>query len=107
VAYDTDLDRAMAMMLAATAAQPRVLGDPAATVTLKEFGADGIELELTFWVPDPENGTDLLRSDINRAVWQAFRQAGVQVPFPQREVRMRSGDAFVGSGPAASAGSGG
>jgi small-conductance mechanosensitive channel len=88
VAYDTDIDAAMTMMLDAAAAQARVLKDPASTVTLKEFGADGIELELTFWVPDPENGTDGTRSDINRAIWTAFRAGGVKVPFPQREVRI-------------------
>jgi small-conductance mechanosensitive channel len=88
VAYDTDIDAAMKMMLDAAAAQVRVLKDPATTVTLKEFGADGIELELTFWVADPENGTDVLRSDVNRAIWSAFRAAGVRVPYPQREVRV-------------------
>jgi small-conductance mechanosensitive channel len=89
VAYDSDVDLAMRLMLAAATTQPRVLADPASTVTLKEFGADGIELELTFWVPDPDAGTDVLRSDVNRAIWTAFKEAGIQVPFPQREIRVR------------------
>jgi small-conductance mechanosensitive channel len=90
VSYDSDVDAAMAMMLAAANAQPRVLKEPQSTVTLKAFGVDGIELELTLWVADPEAGTDLLRSDVNRAIWTAFREAGVQVPFPQREVHVRT-----------------
>ena len=90
VAYETDIEEAMRLMLAATAAQSRVLATPAATCTLKEFGADGILLELTFFVPDPEAGTDVLRSDVNRAIWAAFKKAGVQVPFPQREVTVRT-----------------
>jgi small-conductance mechanosensitive channel len=88
VAYDTDVDAARQLMLDAAAAQERVLKDPATTANLKEFGADGIELELTFFVPDPEKGTDGLRSDINRAIWASFKAAGIRVPFPQREVRM-------------------
>ena len=90
VAYDTDLDDAIRLMLEAANAQQRVLADPAATATLKEFGMDGIELELTFWVADPEKGTDLLRSDVNRALWAAFNLRGIRVPLPQREVRLRA-----------------
>ena len=88
VAYDADVDLALRLMLEAAAAQERVLKDPAATATLKEFGADGIELELTFWVADPEVGTDVLRSDVNRAIWAAFRKAGIEVPRPQRVMRI-------------------
>jgi small-conductance mechanosensitive channel len=96
VAYDTDVDVARQLMLDAAAAQERVLKDPATTANLKEFGADGIELELTFFVPDPEKGTDGLRSDINRAIWTSFRAAGIRVPYPQREVRVL-GDSVPGS----------
>ena len=52
------------------------------------FGADGIDLELSFWVADPEAGTGVLRSDINRAIWREFVSAGIEVPFPQRDVRV-------------------
>jgi small-conductance mechanosensitive channel len=100
VTYDTDVDAAMKLMLDAAAAQSRVLKDPATTVTLKEFGADGIELELTFFVPDPEKGTDVLRSDINRAIWASFRARGIKVPFPQREVRVLGDSAAAGVGTA-------
>ena len=97
VAYDSDVDRAMQLMLQAAQAQPRVLATPAATVILKDFGTDGIELEATYWVPDPEAGTDGLRSDVNRAIWTAFKEAGIKVPVPQREVRIHAVDpAFRG-----------
>ena len=92
VAYDTDIDRAMEIVLAAVQEQPRVLADPAPTVILNDFGTDGIELLATYFVPDPETGTDLLRSAVNRAIWRAFNEAGIQVPFPQREVRFAAGD---------------
>ena len=92
VAYETDIDQAIGLMLAAARAQARVLADPAPTVALKTFGNDGIELEATYWVPDPGAGTDGLRSDVNRAIWTAFKAAGIEVPFPQREVRIRGGE---------------
>ena len=88
VAYDSDVDRAMALMVDAAKAQERVIADPEPFVKFADFGADGIDLELSFWVADPEAGTGILRSDINRTIWRAFVAAGVQVPFPQRDVRV-------------------
>ncbi len=88
VAFDSDIDRAMLLMLQAAQDQARVLAAPAPTVHLKAFGDDGIELEATYWVPDPGAGTDGLRSDVNRAIWSAFKEAGIKVPAPQREVRV-------------------
>ena len=88
VGYDSDLERAMAIMAGAASAQPRVLADPAPAVLLREFSDSGIYLELGFWVADPEQGVGVLRSDINLAIWREFRQAGVSIPFPQREVRI-------------------
>jgi small-conductance mechanosensitive channel len=88
VAYDSDLDRAMAIMAAAAAAQERVLADPAPAVLLREFADSGINLELSFWIADPQNGVGQLRSDINLTIWCEFKQAGVSIPFPQREIRI-------------------
>ena len=88
VAYDSDVDRALGILLDAANAQARVLKDPAATAFLRDFGVDGIELELTFWVPDPDVGVDGTRSDINRAIWSAFKAAGIGVPMPRRDVTL-------------------
>ena len=84
----SDLERAMSIMAAAATAQPRVLADPAPAVLLKEFADSGINLELGFWVGDPEQGVGGLRSDINLALWRGFKQAGIAIPYPQREVRI-------------------
>ena len=91
VSYDSDLERAMGIMVAAARAQARVLGDPAPGVLLKDFAESGISLELGFWVADPETGVGGLRSDINLAIWREFKQAGISIPFPQREVRILKG----------------
>ena len=57
-------------------------------ILLTAFADSGINLELGFWVGDPENGTGALRSDISLAIWRGFKAAGISIPFPQREVRI-------------------
>jgi small-conductance mechanosensitive channel len=88
VSYDSDLERAMAIMVGAAKRQERVLAEPAPAVLLKNFADSGINLELGFWVADPEKGVGSLRSDINLAIWRDFKQAGIEMPYPQREVRI-------------------
>lgn len=88
VAYETDLDQAMALMLAATEGESRLASDPAPGVFVRGFADSGINLELTVWVLDPENGTGGLRSDLNRKIWKAFQAHQIGIPFPQREVRI-------------------
>ena len=92
VSYDSDLERAMTIMAASAKAQVRVLAEPAPAVLLKDFAESGINLELGFWVGDPETGVGNLRSDINLAIWRDFKQAGISIPFPQREVRVVKGE---------------
>ncbi|CAG0972939.1 partial Mechanosensitive channel MscK, partial [Rhodocyclaceae bacterium] len=93
VAYGTDLERAMAILVAAAAAQPRVLADPEPKAFVIAFADSGINLEVGFWIGDPQNGTGQVRSDINLAVWKAFKAEGIEIPFPQREVRILGGSA--------------
>lgn len=93
VAYETDLEAAMGIMVAVAAAHPRVLAEPAPLVLLAQFGDSAINLELGFWIADPEKGIGNVRSDINLALWRAFKEKGIQIPFPQREIRMLNGPA--------------
>ncbi|MBP6654820.1 MAG: mechanosensitive ion channel [Propionivibrio sp.] len=88
VSYKTDLDQAMQLMIDAARQQERVLSDPEPAVMLTDFADSGINLELGFWIPDPEAGTGGVRSDINLAIWKAFRESGIEIPYPQREVRV-------------------
>ena len=88
VGYDSDIDRAMELMVAAALTQSRVLANPAPIVLLTQFAESGIDMELGIWIQDPEEGTGLLRSDINREIWRQFRINNISIPFPQREVRI-------------------
>ena len=88
VAYDTDLDFAMALLARAAEGVDRVLVDPAPTPYLVNFGADGIDLELGFWVAEAARGTAGVRSAVNVNIWRLFKEHGISIPFPQREVRI-------------------
>jgi len=65
-----------------------VLKDPAPNAMLTDFAPDGLELTLGYWIADPENGINNVRSEINLAIWKAFQAEGISVPFPQRVVRV-------------------
>jgi len=68
---------------------PRVLQEPAAAVRLIDFGDNGINMEARVWIQDPEQGIGSVRSDVNLAIWRGFREAGITIPFPQRDVYIR------------------
>lgn len=87
VAYGTDLDTLLPRLTHAVAQVPRVIADPAPAVQLAGFGADGLDLQVSFWIRDPENGQGNIRSDVNLAVLRTLTEAGVEIPYPQRVVR--------------------
>jgi small-conductance mechanosensitive channel len=88
VAYGADLERAMAILVEAARAQSRVLAEPPAKAFVTAFADSGINLELGCWIADPLEGLQQLRSDINLHIWREFKAAGIEIPFPQREVRV-------------------
>jgi small-conductance mechanosensitive channel len=88
VGYNTDLKRAMDLLVEAAQAHPRTLKDPAPAAVLTGFGADGIDLEVGLWISDPEQGRGNVQSDVAQAILERFRTAGVEIPYPQREVRV-------------------
>ncbi|HEX8012427.1 MAG TPA: mechanosensitive ion channel domain-containing protein [Casimicrobiaceae bacterium] len=89
VSYDSDLDLAMRLMVELAQAQPRVRQQPnAPVVQVQRFADSGIDLELGVWINDPESGQSNLRSALYLGIWRAFREHGIKIPFPQREVRL-------------------
>ncbi len=88
VAYSSDLDLVMRLMTEAATAQARVITDPGPKVFLTLFADSSVNLELGFWIADPEEGQGNIISDINLAIWRAFRENGVEIPFPQRDLRI-------------------
>lgn len=100
VAYGTDLDHISPLLRDAIMAVPRI--DPAQPpgVHLSNFGADGLELTITYWVLDPENGQLSVRSAVNKAVLNTLNGQGVDIPFPQRVLHVKTPDVVGGSTPA-------
>ncbi|WP_288254287.1 mechanosensitive ion channel domain-containing protein [uncultured Hydrogenophaga sp.] len=96
VAYDSDVELVTRLLLEAATAQPRVLKSPGPSVALSNFGADGLEFTLGYWIGDPENGQLALRSAINLAILSSLRANGIEIPFPQRVVHvLREGDGLA------------
>ncbi|MEJ7687327.1 MAG: mechanosensitive ion channel domain-containing protein [Variovorax sp.] len=90
VGYDSDAAQVQSILCAAAAAQPRVLSDPAPVAFLVAFAADGLEFSLNFWIADPDKGKDNVRSPINIAILEGLRAAGIEIPYPQRVLRIES-----------------
>lgn len=90
VSYDSDVDKVMALLRQAASSQPRVLSEPGPSVALITFGADGLEFKVGYWINDPENGSDGLKSQINLEILRLLRENGIEIPFPQRVVHTRA-----------------
>ena len=89
VGYSSDVDLVMQLLLAAALTQERVLRDPAPAANLTNFGADGLELTLVYWIDDIENGPGNLKSLVNLAILKALREHGIEIPYPQRVLHSR------------------
>ncbi|HJW04829.1 MAG TPA: mechanosensitive ion channel domain-containing protein [Azospira sp.] len=88
VGYSSDVEKAMELLVEAARSHARVLPDSPPRAYLTGFADSGINLEVGFWIADPEEGSGALRSDINLAIWRSFKEHGIEIPFPQREVRI-------------------
>jgi small-conductance mechanosensitive channel len=98
VAYDSDLEQARKLLLESAAATPRVLTDPEPSCYLLGFGDNSVNLELRVWINDPQNGINPVKSEILWAIWRSFREHGVVLPFPQRDLHLKT-EVKVRTGP--------
>ena len=90
VGYDSDVATVQSILCGAAKSQPRVMTDPEPVTFLASFAPDGLEFVLNFWVADPDKGKDNVRSAINIAILEGLRSAGVDIPYPQRVLRVES-----------------
>lgn len=88
VAYGTDLDVLLPQLAEVVRGVKRVLSEPGPAVLLTQFAADGLELTVSFWIADPENGQGGVRSEVNLAILRHLNAAGIEIPFPQRVVQL-------------------
>ena len=91
IAYGTKDLRDLARRAEATAVEvERVLKTPSPRCNLIEFGDSSINFDLRFWINDPANGISNVRSDVMMAIWEMLQKTGVEVPFPQRDLHIKS-----------------
>jgi small-conductance mechanosensitive channel len=83
VSYEDDPEVALKLLVEATENHPRILHDPPPVSRLISFEDNGMRLEIRFWIADPVNGVNNIRSDVNRAIWRIFRAHGVKIPAPR------------------------
>lgn len=91
--YKADVCKAMALCLEAARENPRILSTPEPAIFLTGFGDSAVNLELSVWINDPQNGFFKTQSEILLAVWDKFHEHGVEIPYPQRDLHLRSVDA--------------
>ncbi len=95
ISYDSDPEDAMQVLLQAATCSPRILKDPAPVARLMSFHDYGLDLELRFWIADPEAGVNNVRSDVNRAIWRIFKEHNIRIPRAQLDVRMFDADGQI------------
>ncbi len=88
ISYRDDPELALQLLLHAVEGNSRVLSEPPPVTRLMQFSEVGMDLELRFWIADPQNGVNNVRSEVNRGIWRLFRDAGITIPVTQHEVRL-------------------
>lgn len=89
VSYNCDVPKAMALCLEAAAETPRVLDNPRSACLLTGFGDSSVDLELRFWIEDPQGGVSNVKSQVLLRIWEKFHAADVEIPFPQRDLNLK------------------
>src|SRR6266702_2771569 len=91
VAYGSDIAKVRETLLAAGRENPNTLKEPAPSVFLEKFGDSSIDFDLVVWSSEMSARPSRYRSDLNFAIEQKFREAGIEIAFPQRDLHIRSG----------------
>ncbi len=93
ISYKCDPRKAIALVLEAAGDVARVLKDPKPVCLLKGFGDSSVDLEARIWINDPRNGISNVKSEVLLRVWNQFHENGIEIPFPQRDLHIKSNDA--------------
>lgn len=89
IAYGTDVRQAEILLLDAAAEHPNVLAEPAPEVYFDAFGDSALKVVLVYWVEfDGAKGPRRVDSDLRHSIYQRLAAAGIEIPFPQRDVRV-------------------
>lgn len=92
VAYGSDLDVVEQLLLEAAKSTPRVLESRPPSVQMVGFGASSVDLNIFAWIDDPEDGVANVKSDVLKRVWRAFKENGIEIPFPQQDLYLKNSE---------------
>jgi small-conductance mechanosensitive channel len=90
ISYDSDVELARSLCLEAAQEVPRILDVPAPNCLMRGFGDNSIDLELRFWIDDPENGVANVASEALLKIWHKFQSNGIEVPYPQQDLHVKT-----------------
>lgn len=90
ISYDADPRKAIELCVEAAEMVPRVVLQPEPRCQVVRFGDSSVELELRVWINDPQNGRGSVISDVLLGVWDRFHENSISIPFPQRDLHLRS-----------------
>ncbi|MDA0661808.1 MAG: mechanosensitive ion channel [Proteobacteria bacterium] len=94
VAYDTDLEMLFDVISDVVSSHPKVLSgddlpiEERPDAEIEKFGDSGIDILVEFWMEGIDDGENRVGGDLNLMIWTAMRERGIEIPFPQREIRM-------------------
>ena len=92
VSYEADMDQAEKLMLEAAKSCDRVLKSPPPIVWMKGYGDSSVDFIIHCWIQDPEEGVGNVQSAVLKKLWWLFKENDVEIPFPQRDLHLRSSD---------------
>ena len=92
VAYGSDIDKVREILLSCAKENSKVLKYPESLALFLEFGDSSLNFELRVWVNEFMDSTGEVQDELNRAIDEKFREAGIEVPFPQTDLHLRSVD---------------
>jgi len=90
ISYGSDVRKAIALCVEATEGLERIVANPKPACLLKGFGNSSVDLEIRFWIRDPQAGISNIKSEVLLRVWDLFHENGIEIPFPQRDLHLRS-----------------
>lgn len=94
VSYDADMALAEKLMLEAAGKARRVLASPKPSVWWNGFGENAVNFTIHCWIDDPEEGIGNVKSDVFKHLWALFKEHGVGLPYPQRDIHLKDGEAL-------------
>jgi small-conductance mechanosensitive channel len=97
ISYGADPHKATELILASVKGIPRVLEKPEPKCLLKGFSDNSVDLQLRFWIGDPRNGVANITSEVLFRVWDTLKENNIEIPFPQRDLHLRSVDQSAAS----------